>query len=110
MCTFLNKKIENLKESETIDRYSFEKSNLLRSHQKKGKWAAQGLFLWKTYPASFVHRSLLELFLSFGSPYSTINFLTKLNLTLGINALILSRKVSHLSLGVAPLLLQQNFC
>lgn len=29
---FLNKKIENLKESETIDRYSFEKSNLLRGH------------------------------------------------------------------------------
>ena len=28
--TFLNKKIENLKESETIDRYSFERSNLLR--------------------------------------------------------------------------------
>lgn len=77
MCTFLNKKIENLKESETIDRYSFEKSNLLRSHQKKGKWAAQGLFLWKTYPASFVHRSLLELFLSFGSPYSTMQSFKK---------------------------------
>lgn len=53
--TFLNKKIENLKESETIDRYSFEKSNLLRGHQKKGKWAAQGLFLWKTYRANVVH-------------------------------------------------------
>ncbi len=77
MCIFLNKKIENLKESETIDRYSFEKSNLLRGHQKKGKWAAQVLFLWKTYPASFVHRSLLELFLSFGSPYSTMQSFKK---------------------------------
>ena len=29
---FLNKKIENLKASETIDRYSFERSNLLGGH------------------------------------------------------------------------------
>jgi hypothetical protein len=65
---FLNKKIENFKEAQTIDRYSFERSNLLRGHQKKGKWAAQGLFLWKTYRANVVHRSLLELFLSFASP------------------------------------------
>ncbi|ELS45393.1 hypothetical protein C789_4830 [Microcystis aeruginosa FACHB-905 = DIANCHI905] len=33
--------------------------------------------LWKTYPASFVHRSLLELFLSFGSPYSTMQSFKK---------------------------------
>ena len=75
--TFLNKKIENLKESETIDRYSFERSNLLRGHQKKGKWAAQGLFLWKTYRANVVHLSLLKLFLSFGSPYSTMQSFKK---------------------------------
>ena len=74
---FLNKKIENLRETETIDRYTFEKSNPLRGHQKKGKWAAQGLFLWKTYRANVVHLSLLKLFLSFASPYSTMQSFKK---------------------------------
>ncbi|WP_409870547.1 hypothetical protein [Microcystis sp.] len=106
---FLNKKIENFKEAQTIDRYSFERINPLRGHQKKGKWAAPE-FCGKLIEPMLSIATFFKLFLSFGSPYSTINFLKKLNLTLGINALRLSRKVSHLSLGVAPLLLQQNFC